>query len=325
MTAVLEAFLSAIAEQPEDDTQWLILADWLEEQGDPRGELVRLLHGLRQPKACVVSRRTQAYRERRAREDRLRELLECGVKPCQPRCVNSVGMEFVLLPPGTFVMGTLPGEPTRESCEIPHRVTLTRAFWLGVSPVTQRQWETVMSSNPSDPQQDNCPVGEVSFEQCQEFCVELSKKTGQRHRLPTEAEWEPACRAGTTTAFSFGDTISTDRANCGVSSNRLMPRSEKGRQNARSNGTTPAGTFPPNSFGLYDMHGNVWEWCQDWYADYPNREQVDPEVRKKTRNRVMRGGCWSSPPSVCRSGSRNSWEPEQRHSDVGFRIVLCRD
>jgi formylglycine-generating enzyme required for sulfatase activity len=218
-------------------------------------------------------------------------------------------MEFVLIPPGTFVMGTLAGEPERESCETPHRVTLTRAFWLGVSTVTQRQWETVMGSHPSAPLQDNCPVDQVSFEQCQEFCVELSKQTGQRHRLPTEAEWEYACRAGTTTAFSFGNTISTERANCADSRKC----------------TTPAGTFPPNSFGLYDMHGNVWEWCQDWYAGYPNREQVDPEVRKQTRNRVMRGGYWGSPPSVCRSGSRNQWGPERRGSGVGFRIVLCRD
>jgi uncharacterized protein (TIGR02996 family) len=167
----LDSFLQTIAEQAQEDSQWLILADWLEEQGDRRGELLRLLHALRQPEAVIPNRRTKAYRQRQAQEDRLRQLLEAGVSPCQPRRVNSISMEFVLIPPGTSLMGSPNSEPERHDDEAQHRVTLTRGFFLGVHQVTQAQWQAVMGSNPSNFKGENLPVEQVSWEDCQAFCL----------------------------------------------------------------------------------------------------------------------------------------------------------
>ena len=194
---------------------------------------------------------------------------------------NTLGMKFAWIPPGTFLMGSPPREEGRTLVEAQHQVTLNKGFYMGIYPVTQADWQAVMGNNPSDytdvkhpvrkaswlesilgikPREKivdaNHPVEMVSWYDCQEFCTKLSQKDGRFYRLPTEAEWEYACRAGTTTPYHFGDTRPyTIKANC-------RPGKPHDMQ------TTPVGIFPPNIWGLYDMHGNVWEWCTNWHQSH---------------------------------------------------------
>ena len=197
---------------------------------------------------------------------------------------NSLGMKFAWIPPGTFLMGSPENEAGRYNDETRHRVTLTKGFWMGVHLVTQGQWQAVMGSNPSHFQSETRPVEMVLWEECQEFCRQLSKREGKVYRLPTEAEWEYACRAGTTTAYYFGD----DPAKLGAHAWY--------REN--SNGQThPIGQKSPNAWGLFDMQGNVWQWCED----YPCSDQVDPQGPVRGSFRVPRGGSWGSISGRCRS------------------------
>ena len=170
-------------------------------------------------------------------------------------------------------MGSPANEPERSDDETQHRVTLTKGFYLGVHQVTQAQWQAVMGNNPSHFKGDsNLPVENVSWDDCVAFCEALGKKDGKTYRLPTEAEWEYACRAGTTTPFHFGDTISVNQAN--YDGNYTYGNGKKGVYRQK---TTPVGSFPANAWGLFDMHGNVWEWCADWYGPYPEEELKDPQ------------------------------------------------
>jgi formylglycine-generating enzyme len=305
-----ETFLAALVEEPEEPATWLALADWLEEQGDPRGELLRrtreLLH--------------LAGEQRSACEERVRFLLGQGVRPCWPTRTNALGMEFAWCPPGTFLMGSPPSEPERSDDENQHRVTLTKGFWLGVTPVTQAQWQAVMGSNPSNFQGQDRPVEQVSWDDCQEFCKKLAERDGRRYRLPTEAEWEYACRAGTTTPFHFGATLSTDQAN--YDGNYTYGKGKKGKYRKE---TAPVGSFSPNAWGLCDMHGNVWEWCQDWYAPYPQSDIRDPQGSKSGDARVVRGGSWVDLPWWCRAAYRRRGAPGFRFYYLGCRVVLCLD
>jgi uncharacterized protein (TIGR02996 family) len=310
--ATLQAFLDAIAEQPQEDAGWLILADWLEEQGDPRGEQVRLLHALRQPQSCVKDRRGKAFRQRRLQEERLLLLQAQGVPACQPTWANTVGMVLTLIPPGTFLMGSPRSEPERQSGETWHRVTLTRAFWVGIHPVTQQQWRAVTGTNPSRFEGDTRPVESVSWDDCQDFCRRLSRSEGRPYRLPTEAEWEYACRAGTTTPYYFGQTISRRQANCNGNG-------------AYRGHTTATGTFLPNRWGLTDLHGNLWEWCQDWFGKYPRGAVTDPRGPETGEVRVLRGGSWGSYPSWCRSASHCSFANTLDFRYSGFRVVVPAD
>ncbi len=207
---------------------------------------------------------------------------------------NSLGMRFAWRPPGTFLMGSPPSEPQRWDDEQQHRVTLSKGFWLGVTPVTQAQWQAVMGSNPSHFQGDDRPVEEVSWDDCQEFCKRLAERDGQRYRLPTEAEWEYACRAGTTTPFHFGATLSTEQAN--YDGNYTYGEGKKGKYREE---TTPVGSFPANAWGLHDMHGNVWEWCQDWYGPYLK------EISKILKGRKAETPAWcaAAPGSTIRGGA----------------------
>src|SRR5262245_42703089 len=198
------AFLRAMQEHPEDDSLRLVFADWLEERGDPRDELIRLLHKLTQ--SVDVPDRSKF-------EDRLRGLLASGVQPAGPFRTDSVGMKFAWIPAGTFLMGRPDSEGRSLQDKPQHKVTLTGGFYLAIYPVTQACWQAVMGNNPSQTKSKKRPVEQVSWHDCQRFLRELSKRDGYAYRLPTEAEWEYACRAGTTTAFSFGETISTDQAN----------------------------------------------------------------------------------------------------------------
>jgi formylglycine-generating enzyme required for sulfatase activity len=235
---------------------------------------------------------------------------------------NSLGMKFAWIPRGTFHMGSLPSEGGWDD-ETQHRVTLTRGFWLGVYPVTQAQWCAVMGRNPSRPsrnQGDELPVINVSWDDCQEFCKTLTVRDGKLHRLPTEAEREYACRAGTTTPFSFGEVITTEQAN--YDGNHTYGSGKRG-ENRRE--MTRVGIFPPNAWGLYDMHGNVREWCADWYGKYSNAAVRDPAGPETGSDRVIRGGSWNSSPRRCRSAARGRQPPGDVRTNLGVRVVLCLD
>lgn len=236
---------------------------------------------------------------------------------------NSLGMKFVWIPPGTFMMGSPKEEILRLRNETQHKVTLTKGFYMGVYAVTQEQWQEVMGNNPSQHQgEKNLPVDAVSWVDCQHFIKKLreSEKDEKAYRLPTEAEWEYACRAGTTTPFHFGDTISTEQAN--YNGNFVYGNGKKGIFRQK---TIPVGSFHANAWGLHDMHGNVWQWCQDWLGDYAENDVTDPQGPSKGEERVMRGGSWVVAPNLCRSAFRGSTPPPCRYADDGFRLCFFQD
>jgi formylglycine-generating enzyme required for sulfatase activity len=234
-------------------------------------------------------------------------------------------MRFMLIPAGTFRMGSVFDEPMRSEDErvicpetipvwpetIP--VTIDRPFYLGVFPVTQKEYETVMRTNPSHFTKKNGggrdhPVEQVSWVDAAAFCDRLSglaveKKAARVYRLPTEAEWEYACRAGSTTPFAFGVSLSSSQANFDGTKPYGGGAAGPFRQ-----ATTKAGLFAPNAWGLYDLHGNVWEWCADEY--------------ELCLSRVVRGGSWNNSGHLCRSAKRHKYAPNYRGDNVGFRVAL---
>jgi formylglycine-generating enzyme required for sulfatase activity len=240
----------------------------------------------------------------------------------QPRTVTTnQGMKFVWIAPGTFMMGSPKEEKGRANDESQHKVTLSKGFYIGIYPVTQEEWLAVMGKNPSKFQGDpKLPVEQVSWLDCQEFIKKLREKDERSYRLPTEAEWEYACRAGSTTPFYCGDTLSTEQAN--YNGNYVYGDGKKGVYREK---TVPVGSFPPNAWGLYDMHGNVSQWCQDLLGhDYPKGEAVDP-LGKTGESRVIRGGSWIDNPLECRSAYRGGSRPALRHSMVGLRLCFDKD
>ena len=188
-------------------------------------------------------------------------------------------------------------------------VTLTKPFYMGKYEVTQEQWFEIMGENPSREKGAKLPVLDVSWEDCQEFIKKLNAKTDGGYRLPTESEWEYACRAGTTTKYSFGDKITPKDAN--------YYDSKLGKPVA-------VGSYKPNAFGLYDMHGNVWEWCEDWYGDYPAGAVTDPKGPAKGEYRVLRGGSFGNNVSQARSSVRNLNSPTFRFFSNGFRLARTK-
>jgi len=236
---------------------------------------------------------------------------------------NSIDMKLALIPAGEFVMGTRKEQIDRiiglypdakrewfeDECP-PHRVRITKPFYLGVCEVTQGEYEKVMGKNPSGFQGASNPVETVSWAEAVEFCKRLSAKEGKTYRLPTEAEWEYACRAGTTTLYGFGD----DPATLGEYG---WNRDNSGRK------THPVGEKKPNAWGLYDMHGNVSEWCRDWYGEdyYAKSPPTDPQGPSHASYRAVRGGCWSDGAGVCRSALRFWLEPGLRRDLLGFRVA----
>jgi formylglycine-generating enzyme required for sulfatase activity len=245
-------------------------------------------------------------------------------------------MRLVRVEPGTFMMGRgdergLDGVEKWEirQEELPrHRVTLSQGFRLGVCLVTQYQWEQVMGRNPSrfpgrtEEERKRLPVDNVSWEECQEFCRRLGAREGRRYRLPAEAEWEFACRAGTATAFWWGNDIGWDRANY---DGRVTGTGETGKWRK---GPTPVDLFPANPWGLHDMHGNLWQWCQDRYADYPAGSVTDPRGRwLRVGDRVLRGGAYDYPAWKCRAASRLRIPRGTAlgNDSFGCRVVLCDD
>ena len=234
---------------------------------------------------------------------------------------NSIGMKFVWIRPGNFVMGSPKEEKLRRDDETQHKVTLTKGFYMGVYTVTQEQWQAVMGKNPSKFKgEKNLPVETVSWDDCQEFVKKLRGKDKKLYRLPTEAEWEYACRAGTKTPFYFGDTISTDQAN--YNGNFTYGNGKKGVNREK---TTPVGSFPANAWGLHDMHGSVFQWCQDVYGEYPQKDVVDPTGAEKGQWRMLRGGSWGVVPVACRSAWRFWSVPGYRDDGFGCRLCFCLD
>jgi formylglycine-generating enzyme required for sulfatase activity len=232
---------------------------------------------------------------------------------------GSVALDLVLIPPGMFDMGSPEDEPGRWKEEGPvHRVRISRAFYIGKYEVTQEQWQKVMGANPSNFKGPKHPVELVSWDNCQEFLKRLNalgKAKGQ-FLLPTEAEWEWACRAGTRTRFCFGDA----EARLG----------EYAWYDANSWSTThPVGEKQPNAWGLHDCHGNVWEWCSDWFGEYsanpwPGKFRLtrDPQGPASSPGRVLRGGGWRCNPRNCRSAFRDFLDPSGRYYFIGFRVAL---
>ena len=236
-------------------------------------------------------------------------------------------MDFVYIFPGSFMMGSPSGESGRDSDETQHRVTLSKGYYMQTTEVTQGQWERVMGNNPSKFTNcgDNCPVEQVSWEDCQEFIRKLNGMEGaNKYRLPTEAEWEYAARAGSRTRYFWGDDATCSRM---MYENDPGSSEDKCVDYFRSRGLTPDSTAPvkrfsPNAWGLYDMHGNVWEWCQDWKGDYPSGSLMDPTGPSSDSYRVFRGGGWYGVARYCRSADRGRYEPGARDDDLGFRVAF---
>ena len=241
---------------------------------------------------------------------------------------NGITLEMVQIPEGTFTMGSPKGEKDSWDRERPQHQVTVKPFFMGKYVVTQEQYQVIMGKNPScfknESTNNNRPVERVSWYDAAEFCTRLSKATKKEYRLPSEAEWEYACRAGTTTPFYFGETITTNLVN--YNGNYTYASAPKGRYGGE---TTEVGIFPPNAFGLYDMHGNVWEWCADpWHGNYEGALK-DGRVwlENGSENRSpLRGGSWHIFPGNCRSAFRNVNDRAERDSfsfAIGFRVVCA--
>ncbi len=238
---------------------------------------------------------------------------------------EDVELEMAVIPGGTFMMGSPEGEG--YDSERPQHSVLVSPFLIGKYPITQKQWKAIATLNkididlkpdPSYRKGDERPVTNVDWNECVEFCKRLSKLTGREYRLPSEAQWEYACRAGTTTPFYFGETITTDLAN--YYGKNVFASEPKGQYREE---TTPVGQFPPNPFGLYDMHGNVLEWCaDDWHSNYNGAPNDGSAWLSNDSNttKVLRGGSYLNNPRNCRSASRSSYNARDYIHD-GFRVV----
>jgi formylglycine-generating enzyme required for sulfatase activity len=232
---------------------------------------------------------------------------------------NSIVLEMVSIPGGNFQMGSPTTEKGHENDESPQHQVNVPAFFMGRYAVTQAQYEKMMGKNPSEFKGVKRPVENVSWNDAQAFCKKLSEKTGRTYRLPSEAEWEYACRAGTTTPFHFGETITSKLANYdGTGIYQFEPKGEYRKQ------TVDVDSFLPNAFGLFNMHGNVWEWCEDIYHE--NYEDAPTNgsawnVGGKGNVRLLRGGSSVNSPRYCRSASRLSRDAGLRYNDYGFRVV----
>ena len=229
-------------------------------------------------------------------------------------------LDMVAIPGGSFKMGSPSTETGRSNNEgLQHNVNIS-PFFMGKYEVTQEQYQAVMGNNPSDFKGAKRPVENVNWDDAVKFCQKLSEKTGKTYRLPSEAEWEYACRAGTTTPFYFGDTITPDLVNYhGNNPYGAAPRGLYREQ------TTDVGSFPPNAFGLYDMHGNVYEWCSDKWHDNYSGAPTDGSSWETggSEYRVQRGGSWSSHAVYCRSACRNYNSADHRWRYRGFRVAVA--
>ena len=313
-------------EQPAGNDDYrnvlLVFADWLEERGDPRSELIRLREGLLND---------PTPEQRQVWEPRMQELIHNGVQPVQATWENSIGMKFCWCPPGKFTMGSPTMEERRFYNADQVDVTLTQGDWLGKYHVTQGEWKKIIGSHPWDGEGDldeiqemynlmvgdNHPLSIVNWDDAVACCKKLTEhelstdwgQDGWAYCLPTEAQWENGCRAGTKTAYCFGNDAS------------MLPEYAwynfaRGEWYAHE-----VGQKRGNAWGLHDMHGNVYEWCQDWYA-VELLGGSDPMGATTGSLRVCRGGRWSGGVQGCRSANR-SWEsPDHADGELGFRAAL---
>lgn len=328
----LDALLAGIVAEPREEARWLVLADWLDEYDDPRRAEVLRLHRKLIATCCAPD----AHPERAAWQARMVELLVAGVVPCVPRHTltlpGGVPLVGAFIPPGTFLMGG-----TVEENEKPiHEVAVAGGLFMGIYPVTQAQWAAVTSHGSGgwlkrlieQPKRaatraNQCrfkgplrPMEGVSWDGAQEFCAKLSAmRLGAAVSLPTEEEWEFACRAGTTTHYHFGDALNTNLAN--YNGNYSWNGSPSG---AFPQATTDVGSFVPNAWGLHDLHGNVREWC----ANPDNNSGKNAGVERGwTGDHWVRGGSWYNNPINCRAACRG-WSHHASHFDdtTGFRVCF---
>ena len=250
-------------------------------------------------------------------------------QPVTKTLTNSIGVKLVMIPKGKFMMGSPKTEKDRREDEIQVEVKISENFYMGSTEVTQAQWVAVMGKNPSVFQGEHFPVENIRWAKAVDFCVRLSEmpeeeNAGRKYRLPTDAEWEYACRAGTTTPFHFGSQLNGRQANCnGTASYGTDTKGPYLKE------TSAVGTYPANAWGLYDMHGNVWEWCSDWVREYPRREYAypaesvtDPSGPAIGSHRVVRGGGLDSDAVSCRSAFRGRLGPLNQIGNLGFRVVM---
>jgi formylglycine-generating enzyme required for sulfatase activity len=238
---------------------------------------------------------------------------------------NSLGMKFVHIPAGVFLMGSPLNEPHRNGNEVQHQVTISRPFYLQTSEVTLKQWRALMGTSffAEHRRADTFPVTRVSWYDCMDFIKALNEQEGKLYRLPTEAEWEYACRAGSTAAYYWGDGIDCSKAMYGNCSEKDSECTKYIKSRGLPlNGPVPVGSYQPNAWGLCDMSGNVWEWCRDDYGAYPTLPVVDPVGPQSGSYKVRRGGSWFKYGYYCRSANRNFAKPSDRYRTTGFRIVL---
>jgi len=220
---------------------------------------------------------------------------------------NSVGMKLAYVPAGTFMMGSPPDEANRDDDETQRKVTLTRGFYIGTTEVTQKQWQAVMGFNPAETKADDLPASRISWANALAFCRKLGRAEGRTYRLPTEAEWEYACRARA--AGPVAGTGKLDEMGWHIDNSDERPR--------------PVATKGPNAWGLFDMHGNAMEWCADRYArDVAPEPATDPAGPAEGAERVARGGSWGHYPRACRAAARASVRPAYQLKQVGFRVVM---
>jgi sulfatase modifying factor 1 len=240
---------------------------------------------------------------------------------------NSLGMEFVLIAAGTFIMGSPPDEPYRSKSEVQHSVTVSRPFYMQTTEVTLKQWWAVMGKRFFGRRKGTAdmPVARVSWYDCMRFIKKLNARNEGVYRLPTEAEWEYASRAGSTTAHNWGEAIDCSKAMFGNNSKK----SNECLDYVRSRGLAvdrpaPVKSYPPNAWRLYDMHGNVWEWCHDWHGGYAKGSVVDPRGPDSGTKKIRRGGSWFGDGYLCRAANRNYSHPASRYRTTGFRLVWSK-
>jgi formylglycine-generating enzyme required for sulfatase activity len=293
----------------------LVLADWSALGGEP---LVRepevpnlaVLAPLLAAQALPGAEPAKSYPLWDGKETVAEYAKRAGLEPTKTQDLrNGVKLELALIPAGKFLMGSPETEKDRTKSETQHEVTITKPYYMGKYEVTQEQYEQVMGTNPSQFKGRDLPVEQVSWDDAQAFCKKASGKTGFSVRLPTEAQWERACRAGTETTYYAGDTeADLDRA---------------GWYEKNSNRTThPVGQKAANAWGLYDTHGNVLEWCGEWHGAYKAEAVVDPQGAPPGEYRVLRGGSWADYLFGCRSAFRGGDDPAARGGTVGFRVVV---
>lgn len=247
--------------------------------------------------------------------------------PQEETIENSVGMVFRRLPAGTFVMGSADDDPLRGKGETQHQVTISEPFYMQTTEVTLGQWRKLMAKGlfgffKRRKGPDNLPVNRTCFHDVELFLEKLNALGEGQYRLPTEAQWEYAARAGTQTAYSWGGKIKCANAMFANKRGRFDNCAAYAKERGLPlDGPAPVKSFAPNPWGLYDMHGNVWEWCQDWFGPYPRGAQTDPTGAAKSTHRVRRGGSWFGEGYKCRSANRAFGHPGSRLRNTGFRVI----